>query len=134
MLKDLVARRAYQQAYRKRNAVAARERTAAWRLRNPEKQREMVRRYRKNNPEKRRAWELKYRRRISGLPDPTRPMPTICESCGRPPGKRSLHLDHNHATGKFRGWLCSLCNCGIGSLGDTLEGLERACKYLKANE
>jgi hypothetical protein len=42
-----------------------------------------------------------------------------------------LCLDHNHETGKFRGWLCDNCNTGIGKLGDTVEGLERAIAYLK---
>jgi len=41
-----------------------------------------------------------------------------------------LILDHDHDTGKFRGWLCRNCNQGIGKLGDNIEGLTRAVKYL----
>ena len=63
-------------------------------------------------------------------PEPTRPAPVICECCGMSPKKKSLALDHDHKTGKFRGWLCSECNFGIGKLGDSLDGLERARLYL----
>lgn len=39
-------------------------------------------------------------------------------------------LDHDHQTGKFRGWLCRNCNQGIGKLGDNIKGLQKAMKYL----
>ena len=40
-------------------------------------------------------------------------------------------VDHDHQTGKVRGLLCNHCNTGLGKLGDTIEALERAIKYLK---
>lgn len=72
-------------------------------------------------------------RRHARLPEPTRPEPTLCESCGNPPGKMGLHLDHCHTTGAFRGWLCGRCNLGIGNLGDSLPGVLRAAAYLQRN-
>lgn len=66
-----------------------------------------------------------------GLPIPTRPVPDVCECCGRPPGKRSMHLDHCHLTGAFRGWLCGRCNKGIGALGDYIGGVTLALQYLQ---
>lgn len=33
-----------------------------------------------------------------------------CQHCGKKEGKRRLHMDHNHETGEFRGWLCANCN------------------------
>jgi hypothetical protein len=42
-----------------------------------------------------------------------------------------MHLDHDHVTGKFRGWLCGACNRGIGMLGDNLAGVMRAAAYLQ---
>ena len=52
----------------------------------------------------------------------------LCEICKiRPP----VHCDHDHLTGAFRGWLCRMCNTGLGAFGDDIAGLERALEYLK---
>jgi len=39
-------------------------------------------------------------------------------------------VDHDHSTGKFRGWLCHRCNRAIGGFQDKAILLERAIKYL----
>lgn len=102
-------------------------RNAEWRRNNPEK---VKANSRKRNKTKRKEITA-YNRRLAGLPEPTRPEPSTCENCSGPPtGRGSLHLDHCHVTGKFRGWLCSLCNTAIGKLGDNREGLLRAIAYL----
>lgn len=62
-------------------------------------------------------------------PKPNRPRPDLCELCFNPQKKR-LALDHDHKTGKFRGWLCASCNLGIGLLGDTEERIRKAWLYL----
>lgn len=74
----------------------------------------------------RESWRIK-----NGISEPTRPCPKLCECCGNPPGIKALALDHNHSTGKFRGWLCGKCNTGIGALGDTLAGIQKAIQYLE---
>jgi Recombination endonuclease VII len=51
-----------------------------------------------------------------------------CALCGT--GK-PVDIDHDHASGRVRGLLCRSCNVGLGQLGDTVEGLERAIAYLK---
>lgn len=42
-------------------------------------------------------------------------------------------IDHCHETGEIRGVICNNCNVGIGMLGDNLEGLEAAVRYLRKN-
>jgi hypothetical protein len=81
----------------------------------------------RRNKDKWRRWDRKRR----GLPEPLIPMPSLCECCGLPPIGKPLGIDHDHVTGKFRGWLCVRCNPAIGALGDSIEGLERAAGYLK---
>lgn len=58
------------------------------------------------------------------------PKPNSCDCCKKE--NKVLVLDHDHATGVFRGWICRNCNQGIGKLGDTIEALENAIKYLKS--
>ena len=45
--------------------------------------------------------------------------------------KSSLHVDHNHNTGKVRGLLCSNCNTAIGLLKDDEDRLLSAIQYIR---
>lgn len=101
-----------------------------WRQRNPEKAREYERRARAKNPERFRQRTRRAQHKFHGYPVPTYPRPDVCDCCGKPPGKKALALDHDHVTGKFRGWLCNCCNLGIGRLGDNIEGVASALAYL----
>lgn len=62
----------------------------------------------------------------------------FCYICARPPGKRSLAIDHNHKSGKIRGLLCHECNRFlIGRMGDKSNAVElfkRAAKYLASKK
>lgn len=40
-------------------------------------------------------------------------------------------LDHDHQTGKIRGWLCHPCNRALGGFKDDEDTLRRAIIYLK---
>lgn len=59
-----------------------------------------------------------------------------CAICDQPEmqlrggNKKSLAVDHDHATGKIRGLLCSDCNTGIGKLKDDRNVLLSAIQYL----
>lgn len=78
-----------------------------------------------------RNWTRAAMWKLKGRPAPTRPEVTHCEICGRPPGKHRLALDHNHASGKFRGWLCHNCNVSLGLFADNPVWLERAAAYVR---
>ena len=53
-------------------------------------------------------------------------------ACQQPEGfdGRKLHLDHNHDTGQFRGWLCQGCNHAIGMTNESAEKLISLATYL----
>lgn len=44
--------------------------------------------------------------------------------------RQTIHVDHDHATGKVRGLLCVNCNLGIGYFGESVAKLQRAIRYL----
>lgn len=102
----------YEEFCRRRDA----ERREAWNRKNPEKARQSKSLYKK-----------RHRVRLAG-----RPMPDICEVCGRPPGKKGvLSFDHCHASGRFRGWLCTKCNNTLGMVDDNPELLRKLAEYLE---
>jgi len=53
----------------------------------------------------------------------------LCAICNKPSDK-TLHIDHDHTTGKVRGLLCSNCNLGIGLLQEDVSIFTRAIEYL----
>jgi len=77
----------------------------------------------------------KYTRVRDNLRKYAPPKPEKCECCEKKPENfRSPYkwaIDHDHKTGQFRGWLCDACNIGIGTLEDSIEGIEKALRYLK---
>lgn len=45
--------------------------------------------------------------------------------------KNDICLDHNHKTGKIRGYICGSCNASIGKFHEDIVRMERAIKWLK---
>jgi len=60
-----------------------------------------------------------------------RPRSKYCESCGK---KCKTYFDHDHVTGKFRGWICSNCNFALGQVKDSSEILALLIAYLERNK
>ncbi len=61
----------------------------------------------------------------------------VCLICGKSETKKTryggistLHVDHDHITGRIRGLLCHKCNCAIGMFCEDIQILEKAIKYL----
>jgi Autographiviridae endonuclease VII len=57
-----------------------------------------------------------------------------CALCGQLIGDgtgRSLHVDHDHETGRIRGLLCAGCNTALGKFGDDPRRLRAAAEYLE---
>ena len=57
----------------------------------------------------------------------------ICHICGINESSlnKRLCMDHDHKTGKFRGWLCSKCNTMLGMACDSMDTLDKAMEYLR---
>lgn len=53
-----------------------------------------------------------------------------CACCGAKQSQETWNIDHDRDTNEVRGILCSNCNAGIGMLGDTVDGVQRAVSYL----
>lgn len=104
---------------------------AAWASRNPGEGNRRSREYYARHPERVKANSVKSKRKAMGIPAAERPKPDACELCSA--AGRQMHLDHDHETGKFRGWLCNRCNMAMGVLGDTVTGIQRAIDYLRRN-
>lgn len=43
-------------------------------------------------------------------------------------------MDHDHKTGKYRGYICHSCNRGLGIFQDSIPLLNNAIEYLKKSE
>ena len=95
-----------------------------------------MREYRKSNPDKnQRIWDAKRYGYILTDEDLVRlyeEQEHRCAICGVHESdlKKRLAIDHCHETGEVRGLLCFNCNTGLGKLGDSVDGLQRALDYL----
>lgn len=127
--------RAYRQSDRGKQVV--RDAMARWRARNPKPKKalpppptldEQTARLRRERAAYMRSWKAKDAGFIPCFDFPPPPDDSRCFNCRE---VAKLHMDHDHTTGKYRGYLCIKCNMGIGQLGDTVEGLERALSYLR---
>lgn len=122
-------------AYRKQllakpeQKAKARVRARAYYHANPEKVKRYQVEYRKRNPEAYRKTRLK------GAYGAVPPEPTCCDACKRPfSGHHGSCVDHDHATGVVRGWLCNNCNIALGHVQDSRDRLQLLIVYLDKAE
>jgi hypothetical protein len=91
--------------------------------------------YRRRNPDQRLARRLRaYGLTLDEYREHAERGCAICRRPVDPVGGKRLRLDHCHATGQFRGFLCDECNLGLGKFRDDPELLERAALYLRSRE
>ena len=143
-------RKEYYAKNRERIAADSADRIKEWVKDNPERRREIQRRYREKNREKLRDAGRTYvmesptyaavrgrkkRQRAMDLETMAgKPRPEICDVCGGAPDKgKSLHFDHCHQHGHFRGWICRECNLVLGHVHDDPERLRKLIDYLVRN-
>lgn len=119
------------------------ERDARWKAKNPEKPKEKERaRYlanreallAKNKDYKRRTGRNTRWQRAQKMRAPASAVAQRhCDVCGyvAPPQTRNLHLDHDHATGLFRGVLCGGCNTSLGALNENPERILALAEYAR---
>jgi hypothetical protein len=73
-------------------------------------------------------YSRKIQEKLSGVP---RPKSTVCAICEKKISGPKIMFDHDHKSGKFRGWLCISHNIGLGMFGDSAKTLEKAIQYLR---
>jgi hypothetical protein len=132
--KDPEALAAYQREYAKNNREAILEHKRRYREKNRGKLREAHHKYvRDENSGYKVASKRKIIKHAIDLETMAgRPRPDICDACGGLPDKgKSLHFDHCHQHGHFRGWLCRNCNLMLGYAKDDPNRLRKLIAYLK---
>lgn len=103
--------------------------------------------YRINNKEKRDKWQKDYYKRnynrirvrryeitFTEYKDLLETQKGLCKICQSSNNGKTLHIDHDHVTGKVRGLLCNQCNVGLGSFRDNPELLQGAIEYLTTHK
>lgn len=110
-------------------------RAKAWQQANPERVR-AYQRERRTRPEVKAKDRAGHLRRKFGITLETydemlAAQEGVCGICERPPRDDiSLHVDHEHGTGRVRGLLCFRCNNALGDFEDDAVLLLRAADYV----
>lgn len=117
------------------NPEPARERARRWRNANPSKYAALRARQRANGSKARsdRKFHLKrnYGLTLEEYDEMFATQGGVCAICGRAPTAGiSLHVDHNHKTGKHRSLTCFRCNNALGDFNDDPELVQKAALYL----
>jgi hypothetical protein len=131
---QVVKHREQNRAYRARNRDAIRASDRARHAADPSKKHRLSARYYRKNREKIIAKSSAYSKKIETVcrirgvdPVSVPPKPVVCDATGR---GGTICLDHDHRTGKFRGWLERRCNVILGLAEDDPALLRALADYL----
>jgi hypothetical protein len=110
------------------NAEKMKARNREWAKANREKIAEYARAWRARNPTKRRlAWMKSKYKLTSEQAQQILDHHGVCECCGE---ERATDIDHDHATGEFRGFICGGCNTAAGHIKDSPARAMALARYL----
>src|SRR5574341_314869 len=122
--------------WRKENSKRHKENSKRWYETNSERHKAGSRRFRDKNPEYNKEVSFYYKLKRNKLSKKEykvmlRQQDGVCAICGKAnKDGRRLAIDHNHATGKVRGLLCTKCNLNLGIIESFLkQALEYLDKY-----
>jgi hypothetical protein len=115
------------------------DRVQRWRKENPEHLAAYMRAYRQRPERKRADRDGHLRRKFGiGIEDYERMLEAqgdVCAICKKPrPEERTLHVDHDHDTGKIRGLLCFRCNNALGDFDEHYDLFVKAADYLDRDD
>lgn len=118
------------------NPGPARARAQQWRLDNPDRYAANQAEFRSSGRKALADRKSHLKRRFGMTPEQYDAMLVEqgggCAICRRPPRSDiSLHVDHDHSTGRIRGILCFRCNNSLGDLEDDPMLLRAALRYLE---
>ena len=114
-------------------------RSKQWRVDNIERFRENQRRMRATPESKRKQREYhlgkKFGLTVERYDEMLAAQGGGCAICRRPPRDDiSLHVDHDHETGRVRGLTCFRCNNALGDFNDDRQLLDAASAYLDRHD
>ena len=122
-------RKAYRKEWTEKNKDKLREQGRLWDAKNRDRVNEVARLgYKKN----RHNILARRRRKLYGIDTIKYDKLNnkhICPVCKRISNK-NLSIDHNHLTGKIRGFICNNCNVALGRVNDSALILRELAKYL----
>jgi hypothetical protein len=131
--------RAYRSAWYAENASAEVARVKAWQQANVERVNAGQRKRRQDPARKLKERDAYLRRKYGiGLEEYDAKLAEqdgCCAICRREPRSDiSLHVDHDHVTGKIRGLLCFRCNVAIGLISEDHDSLRAIADYLDGHD
>jgi hypothetical protein len=118
-----------------RCAIVDREGQRRYRQANPDLVKARLRAWQSANVAHRRAYQRQWRYGIEPaeydrINDEQRGLCALCDLPATEAPKGSLHIDHDHATGRIRGLICLRCNSALERV-ERPDWLERVARYLK---